>query len=115
MHRDGLRGKEGKTRQDLCVHHRACVGIVEEMPVAEDGIAEHLLCHLVYGVDGEVAHGGIVGDVYEDKFAKAVWVVIGQAGEEKASPVELLDFSPNPLPYPQFGIKYGLETTKHMT
>ena len=64
------------------------VFVVEEVPVAEDGVAEGLRCGVVNGVDGEVAGWGSVGDVEEDVFEEAGGVVVYEAGEECAAPVE---------------------------
>lgn len=60
----------------MFVDYFAGVGIVEEVPVAEDGVAEYLLCFFVYGVDGEGAAGGAVADGEEGAFGEAGGVVV---------------------------------------
>ena len=70
----------------MLVDDLSSVLIVEEMPVAEDGVAEGLLRGFIYGVEGEVAGGGAVGDVEKGVFAEAGGVVVHEAGEEYAAP-----------------------------
>ena len=73
--------------RDLLIHEGSGVRFVEEMPVAEDGVADLFCGLLIYGVDGEGAAGRGVADVEEGVFDEAFGMVVCEAGEECGSPL----------------------------
>lgn len=67
----------GKIKPNLFIHDMSRIGFIEEQPVPENGIAEHLSSHVINRFKREtVFTGGLVTDVEEDELGEAGWMVI---------------------------------------